>query len=385
VTTISRAASVLTALIIMAWLTVPGAAAAPVTGSPPGAASAPPPRFDPSLEWPLGDFDAAALWQRTQGAGVTIAVVDTGIDARQPDLAGAVTGSAPPADLSADSHGTAVAGLIAARGSGPGHMAGLAPQARLIDIRVTAQAADVTPDAIAAGISAADRAGAQIINVSLGTQRGDPRLQQAVFLAEEHDRLVVASAGAGPQAEYPADYPGVLAVGAAARGGGPLVGLAGSGPLALYAPGQDLYSTAETARGDYVRDISGSDYATAYVSAAAALLLSAGLQDPEAAGRRLVQAATSIPGIAGPGYLSPASAMPASSSAAGSASAVGGRSTASSGSGPVRLVLMLLAGLVVLAGVAGGGLLTVRIRGNRKGWPPRRPATYVPGSWDQPW
>ena len=62
----------------------------------------------------------------------------------------------------------------------------------------------------------------------------------------------------------------------------------------------------------------------------------------------------------------------------------GGQATALPGPGSSRLVLLLLVGLFVLA-CAVGVLLALRTRGNRKRWPPRRPATYVPGSWDQSW
>ncbi len=261
-------------------------------------ATAPAPRFDPVLEWALAHLDAGRLWERTQGAGVIVAVVDTGIDAGQQDLADAVVESiGQPSDggTSDEAHGTEVAGLIAGRGSptDPEQMAGLAPEAALIDIRVAAQPDHVSPDQIAAGITSAVQAGAQIINVSLTTSTGDPRLQQAVNDALAHDCLVVASAGDTDQPEYPAGYKGILAVGEADINSHPLTSLTAFGAFAIYAPGTDLYSTAATGRDDYVYDLNGSDYATAFASAAAALLLSADPRlNPQKAGRLLVQAAT---------------------------------------------------------------------------------------------
>src|SRR5579859_6140149 len=112
------------------------------------------PGFNQRRAWALDVLQAPSLWAITEGAGVTVAVVDTGVDTTQPDLAGAVQGSAP-ADQSSDSHGTAIAGLIAGRGSvtNPGqHVVGLAPKAQLIDVRVARQPDAATAADIAAGI-----------------------------------------------------------------------------------------------------------------------------------------------------------------------------------------------------------------------------------------
>ena len=222
----------------------------PTSGiSPSGSASPGPPalHFDPKLQWPLASFGAAILWRRTEGAGVKIAVIDTGIDTAQPDLAGAVTEAVNLAggtgsDSSSDSHGTVIAGLIAGRDRL--RVAGLAPRASLIDIRVATQARHVHPAEIANGIKAAVEAGAEIINVSLGTSVDDPGLRRAVKGAEDRGILVVASAG-DSELQYPAGYPGVLSVGAVDRMSAlmPRSGSGGGAPVSIYAPGVDLFST----------------------------------------------------------------------------------------------------------------------------------------------
>jgi subtilisin family serine protease len=235
------------------------------------------PAYDGALEWPLVAMHAKRLWDYTQGTGITVAVVDTGIDSQLPDLAHALVGRqdltpGPVGDQSADSEGTAIAGLIAGRGSpaDPEIVAGLAPQAGLIDIRVTSHEDGVSADLLAQGINAAVHLHARIIDVPLGVAKDAPALDRAVLAAEEDNCLVIASAGDDGARQWPADTNGVIAVAAtASRTMTPGDTLNSYGPNALYAPGTGLYSTVKSG---YQGGLSGNEYATAYVSAAAALL-----------------------------------------------------------------------------------------------------------------
>jgi subtilisin family serine protease len=286
----------------------PTAQVSPPTGSVTTAAapsSTGPASFNLQLEWPLAALHANRLWRHGRGGGVTVAVIDTGIDVRHPDLAGAVSLPAVRdltirprdygADQSADSHGTAVAGIIAARGStaSQAHMVGLAPQATLLDIRVAVQSDRATSAAIAQGIVTAARAGADIINVSLTAPTADPALANAVSFAQARGCLIVAAAGSTTVGQALIGYPGVLTVAAKSRAGQPL----SASPAVVWAPGAGLYSTGEThpvvaALPGYVENASGNGYAAAYVSAAAALLLSADRKlTPAAAGRLLIRTA----------------------------------------------------------------------------------------------
>jgi membrane-anchored mycosin MYCP len=295
------AAAIVACMFLVAPTMIPSAP--PASASPTGAVKTPVPLFDPRLEWPLASLQADKLWSRGEGAGVTVAVIDTGIYPGQQDLADAVVEridqvTEPENGIADEAHGTAVAGLIAGRGSrvDPEQMAGLAPEASLIDIPVANQPDDAKPDQIAAGISVAVRLGAQIINVSLTSSASDPRLRQAIANALAGGHLVVASAGDTGQPEYPADYPGVLAVGGANQNSVPLTSLTAFRSSPIYAPGTDLYSTAVPAHPSvstgYVSRLHGSDYATAFVSATAALLLSADPRlKPQGAGQLLLQTA----------------------------------------------------------------------------------------------
>ncbi|WP_089104668.1 S8 family serine peptidase [Streptomyces hyaluromycini] len=242
-------------------------------------------------EWPLDarHFDASRIWRLSQGAGVTVAVVDTGVNARHPDLAGRVlpgtdvTGQAADGrvDVSSESHGTSVAGVIAGSGGTGGTggtgkgMAGLAPRATLLPVRVSGnEAAD--PLALARGIVYAADHGAAVINISMVTTDPDPQIRDAVAYARSHDVIVVAAAGnsgrAGNPVTYPAAFPGVVAVSGTTRDGGFWAAGESGSYIALAAPAVDIYSTRNS--GGYLTK-DGTSYSAPYVSAAAALLRAA--------------------------------------------------------------------------------------------------------------
>jgi subtilisin family serine protease len=168
------------------------------------------------LSW-LGVDSDHSTW----GAGVKIAVLDSGIVAHSalPGFTTSIAITPYPEDLTQTrGHGTAVASLIA--GNDPA-APGVAPAAELISVRVTDETGQADAFDLAAGILAAVDAGAQIINCSMGTTVDNPLIEEAVLFARDHGVLIVAAAGNSEQAEasYPAAYPSVISVGAVdARG-----------------------------------------------------------------------------------------------------------------------------------------------------------------------
>ena len=247
----------------------------------------------------LGVLQSDDVWTRATGAGVLVAVVDSGIDVTNVHLSGAVVGGVnlvpdgERADGMSDlaGHGTAVAGLIAAQPYSESGVVGLAPDARLLSVRVYRATDDQsvkagfgpTEERVAQGITWAADHGAVVINVSLSVDADEPVLRAAVAHAESVGALVVASAGNRTTASntadsprYPAAYPGALAV-TAVDAAGVVTDSSIHGPhVEVAAPGSDIL-TATRGGGDcvYATEAASSSYATGYVSAAVALVAQA--------------------------------------------------------------------------------------------------------------
>lgn len=243
-------------------------------------------------------LQAERAWSVTRGGGATVAVVDSGVSPASPHLAGAVLEGTNLVDDKTDkhglvdlfAHGTALAGQIAARPISGSGVEGLAPDAKILPVRVYSGRdeenvkAGTAPDIgrLAEGIRYAADHDAQIINVSLSTTTDDPRLSAAVSYAVAKGSLLVASAdnrdtdGEPDGVRYPAGYDGVIGV-AAVGLEGTVTGHSIRGPhVSLSAPGQNVLSVSPTG-GDCIfsADEASTSYAAAYVAAAAALVAAA--------------------------------------------------------------------------------------------------------------
>ncbi|MEW2226776.1 S8 family serine peptidase, partial [Streptomyces sp. NPDC007044] len=198
-----------------------------------------------NADWALSALHAESAWRTSQGAGVTVAVLDTGVDATHPDLTGQVlTGKdmvgfgAGRGDRSWARHGTGMAAIIAGHGHGPGHdsgVMGIAPKAKILPVRVILEDKDPQRskartskgNALPDGIRWAVDHGADVINLSLGddsaTAAPVAAEDEAIRYALGKGVVVVASAGNGGEeadrSSYPAAYPGVIAVAAVDRNG----------------------------------------------------------------------------------------------------------------------------------------------------------------------
>ncbi|MER7332984.1 MULTISPECIES: type VII secretion-associated serine protease mycosin [unclassified Micromonospora] len=234
--------------------------------------------------WHLDALELTELHKVSQGEGITVAVVDTGVDARHPDLKNNVL---PGVDLYDDrskghqdrqGHGTAMASLIAGHGHGAGGregVLGVAPKAKILP--VTVQGAEgkaiIAPDALAAGIDWAVDHGADVVNVSLGSST-DVDLDRAVKRAYQKNVIVVAAVGNKQDAIIgsPARHPGALAVTGTDRNGRPSqIAAIPAEETDLAAPGDDLF--AALPNGQYTMS-TGSSGSAALVSGAVALVKS---------------------------------------------------------------------------------------------------------------
>jgi hypothetical protein len=209
------------------------------------------------------------------GAGVKIAVLDTGITPHPalPGFSRSIEITPFPKDLSKTrGHGTAVASLIA---SNDPAAPGLAPAAELISIRVADESGKADSFALAAGILAAVDAGVQLINISMGTTEDNPLIKEAVLYADAQHVLIVAASGNSSQAEatYPAAYPCVISVGAVDARGEHLEFSNYGSFLSMTAPGYAIHTAWP---GNRYATISGTSASAPVVTGAIAATMSSG-------------------------------------------------------------------------------------------------------------
>jgi hypothetical protein len=233
----------------------------------------PVPAPGPRSDWAGERMTTARAWARTQGAGVTVAVVDSGVDARTPQLRGRVALGADVTSGKAAGNrdhlgsGTAIAGIVAADGSTPG----IAPAATILPLRVVGESPRAASAHVATAIEIAVTAGSRVIALGAFADLSDAAVAAAIRAATAHDVVVVVPAVKdGADASAPSG--GLLRVG----GAGPEGQRAAEYPPAsvdVMAPGIDV--TVLAPAGTKARSRSGSEYAVAFVAGTAALVRSA--------------------------------------------------------------------------------------------------------------
>ncbi|MCX5096950.1 S8 family serine peptidase [Streptomyces sp. NBC_00365] len=233
-----------------------------------------------AVPWAQQQLGLGRLAQFTEGSGVTVGVVDTGVSASASALHGRVAGT-HDALQDCVGHGTFVAGIVAAAPRAGSGFSGVAPAAKVFAARGTDAAGTARADLVAQGIRAAVNGGAEVVEVSAALTRTTPELTSAVHYAQQHDVLVVAPAvpdtqdtsaygTAPPERFWPAAESGVLAV--------VDVDIDGHRPDAalvparadLAAPGQGVTGVGPSGAGHYLA--SGASVAAGFVTGAAALV-----------------------------------------------------------------------------------------------------------------
>jgi type VII secretion-associated serine protease mycosin len=330
-------------------------------------------------EWWLSTLKVAQAHRITKGAGVTVAVVDSGVNADHPALKGAVlagrdTVSGKDGQFDAEGHGTAMAGLIAGRGRGSAGFLGIAPEAKILPVRPC-------NDAYFAGegIRWAAAHGAKVMNLSFAIAPSDS-LHAAIREAAAVDVVLVGAAGnsgnKNNETDYPSGYPEVLAVGAVDQRD-TVLPLSQHGPqVDIVAPGSDMLLPVY---GDRYLSGRGTSNAAALVSGAAALIRA---RHPDLSAAQVVQLLTTTAtdrgktgrdDYYGNGELNvvaaltaaPPRASPSATPVAQAPAAAPASASADDRAGGVPPLLIVAAGIVLLVVAVLAGIVALRRAGSR--------------------
>jgi len=247
-------------------------------------------------QWALPRIQAPEAWDLQTGSSSTkIAIIDTGCDMAHPDLELNINKSlsydflnsdADPTDDSEDSHGTHVAGIIAAQGNNAKGVAGLNWKADLVIYKALDSAGEGTIDKLMLAIQRAIDDKADVINMSWGTEEDSLALHEALQAAYDSGIVLVAASGNEGKLLYPAKYEEVLAVGGTGKAAGdPRWSQTVDGKtyesaygkeIDVAAPAEDIYSTIKHSASEELSygALSGTSMSSAFVSGEAGLLLS---------------------------------------------------------------------------------------------------------------
>ncbi len=273
-----------------------------------------PTAFIETLPWGVDRIDADLVWDQDQdgiqnemaaaGQGIKVALLDSGINLRHPDLRDNICGGYNAIDARKDpvdtfGHGTHVAGIIAGIKNEIG-VIGVAPEASLYAVKVLDINSGYVSDVIE-GLQWCIDNEMQVVNMSVGLPEDIDVFHEAIVAANEQGIVLVAASGnygAGDTIIYPAKYAEVIAVGATDYYD-QVPYWSSQGPeIEITAPGMEIYSTY---LGVAYRDLIGTSMACPHVSGTAALVLAAGISDSNGNGRvndevreRLLSTATDL-------------------------------------------------------------------------------------------
>jgi type VII secretion-associated serine protease mycosin len=370
-----------------------------------------------SQQWVLNMLDVNAAWQVSQGAGVKVAVLDSGVDPDVSDLTGSVTSGpdltglhTPPSNPNWGVHGTWMASIIAGHGhdGGGSGIIGIAPKAKILSIRVIPDKSDPgfhtynseqeqrIQQSLATGIRDAVHDGAEVISMSIGYSSPSGVVRGAIQYAFQHGVVLVASSGNSGQDDerhddgfapvsFPAEYPGVLGVAALNPDGSVADFSSNNLSVQVAAPGVNV--PAQGRDGQYWL-VSGTSPACALVAGVAALIksryprLAPGLVDQALtttaqngpsggynvrAGFGEVDAAAALSAAGRLEASHPArSPVPVSANFGGGPASVSAEPVAPRGVGELVLFAVLAVVSLLLAAGAGIGLVVLR-RSQRSG------------------
>ena len=249
------------------------------------------------LPWGVERVNAKGAWAVTRGAGVKVAVVDTGVDFDHPDLklAGGFNVITHDKNYKDDNgHGSHVAGTIAAQDNGEG-VVGVAPEVSIYGVKVLDANGSGTFADVVEGIQWTVENKMDVANFSLGASQGTQALEDAVNAAAKGGVAVVAAAGnSGGSVGYPAAYSSVIAISASSNKD-KLAYFSSRGPeVDFIAPGVNVDSTY---MGGGYSSLSGTSMACPHAAGLAALAAAAGAHGKSAIEAALKKAAAPLSGL----------------------------------------------------------------------------------------
>lgn len=233
---------------------------------------------DPYLgsEWHLAKFGASTAWDTSKGAGVTIAIIDTGVDPAHPDLVGALVPGWNFYDNNANSadvygHGTKVAGAAAAVANNGIGAAGVAGGARLMPIRISDTAGGASLSAMAQGLTWAADHGARVANISYVCADSATVLSAAAYMKSKGGLVTTAAGNYGTDAGI-AQTPSMIPVSSTGTGDTLSSWSSFGSYVALAAPGEGIYTTV---MGGGYGAVSGTSFASPVTAGVVALMMAA--------------------------------------------------------------------------------------------------------------
>lgn len=328
-----------------------------------GAKCTPPASAGKQPDWARQKLDADRAWSRTKGTGEVIAIVDSGVDGSLAPLTGhvlvgvdVVSGSGR-GDVDCVGSGTAMGAIAVAQPGKRGALAGIAPGANVMPVRVVTTSPKVEPSDEATAITVATSAGATVIALGSYVDTADPKVAAAIKQAVDHD-VVVVCAAPDPNAPIDPDTAlpehGVLRVGGVGEDG-QLVASYRTGAVDVVAPGAAVSTLGVTGVGTVV--VTGTQYAVAFVAGEVALVRAAypNLPAVDVADRVKDTAGAADSRAGGGRMMDVSSAVTAALNVSGGGSR---RPTPSSGGGG-QIFLLTLIGAVLMGALI---VLIIRVR-----------------------
>ncbi|MFF9689995.1 S8 family serine peptidase [Streptomyces sp. NPDC014623] len=339
-------------------------------------------------DWSRQRLDLDRLHRHSTGAGVTVALIGTGVAPDANGLGGRVTAQGAAAD-DCVGHGTFLAGLIAGTGGGSPRLAGVAPGAKILALRGTDRRGQPDSALVVDALREAAAARAGVIAVAVALPRQDAALSSAVAEARRAGAVVIAAATPDPpprggadepasRTYWPAGEPGVLSVADMLPDGTRPKGSLPTGGIDLAAPGAGVVSGGPRGDGHYLGG--GVPVATAYAAGAAAAVRAAHPGgSPDDVIRRLTATAypADIPQLDAYAAVTTVLGGPAASTGAErAADPVSVRDTASADRATGRATLFVLLGSAGVLAVLWAGFALSRARA--RGWQPAQASRTEP-------